>query len=162
MLICFKIKVEFENSIRRLSFLCCLTGIKIGWINPWTRDAFAAAKSCKNLAYQVFDEWVKSRFSTFLSVWADVPWSSKHYHYYGGWLRQERMVVITEWKWINHVLLQKWSVVDFDSEVWEKKSITFSVSERIWLVTRKKSWQFKIIFQPKRHTLQSKSVKQQW
>ena len=34
---CFKIKfvkIEFENSIRRLSFLCHLTDIKIAWINP--------------------------------------------------------------------------------------------------------------------------------
>ena len=28
-------KIEFENSIRRLSFLCRLTDIKIAWINPW-------------------------------------------------------------------------------------------------------------------------------
>ena len=27
-------KIEFENSIRRLSFLCCLADIKIAWINP--------------------------------------------------------------------------------------------------------------------------------
>ena len=27
-------KIEFKNSIRRLSFLCCLLGIKIAWINP--------------------------------------------------------------------------------------------------------------------------------
>ena len=29
-------KVEFENSVRRLSFLCHLPDIKIAWINPWT------------------------------------------------------------------------------------------------------------------------------
>ena len=28
-------KTEFENSIRRLSFLCHLPEIKIAWINPW-------------------------------------------------------------------------------------------------------------------------------
>ena len=28
-------KIEFENSIRRLSFLCRLPYIKIAWINPW-------------------------------------------------------------------------------------------------------------------------------
>ena len=36
---CFKIKfykIEFENSVRRLSFLCCLTDIKFAWINPCT------------------------------------------------------------------------------------------------------------------------------
>ena len=27
-------KIEFQNSIRRLSFLCCLTDIKIALINP--------------------------------------------------------------------------------------------------------------------------------
>ena len=28
-------KIDFENSIRRLSFLCCLPDIKIAWINPF-------------------------------------------------------------------------------------------------------------------------------
>ena len=28
-------KIEFENSIRRLSILCPLPEIKIAWINPW-------------------------------------------------------------------------------------------------------------------------------
>ena len=28
------IKIEFQNSIARLSFLCCITEIKIAWINP--------------------------------------------------------------------------------------------------------------------------------
>ena len=28
-------KTEFENKIRRLSFLCRLMDIKIAWINPW-------------------------------------------------------------------------------------------------------------------------------
>ena len=27
-------KIEFQNSIRRLSFLCRLPDIKIAWINP--------------------------------------------------------------------------------------------------------------------------------
>ena len=27
-------KIEFENSVRRLSFLCHLPDIKIAWINP--------------------------------------------------------------------------------------------------------------------------------
>ena len=27
-------KIEFQNSIVRLSFLCCITDIKIAWINP--------------------------------------------------------------------------------------------------------------------------------
>ena len=27
-------KIEFENSVGRSSFLCCLTDIKIAWINP--------------------------------------------------------------------------------------------------------------------------------
>ena len=27
-------KIKFENSIRRLSFLCHLPDIKIAWINP--------------------------------------------------------------------------------------------------------------------------------
>ena len=27
-------KIEFQNSIRRMSFLCRLADIKIGWINP--------------------------------------------------------------------------------------------------------------------------------
>ena len=28
-------KIEFEDSIPRLSFLCYLPDIKIAWINPW-------------------------------------------------------------------------------------------------------------------------------
>ena len=28
-------KIEFENSVRRLSFLYCLMNIKIAWMNPW-------------------------------------------------------------------------------------------------------------------------------
>ena len=28
-------KIEFDNSVRRLSFLCRLTDIRIAWINPW-------------------------------------------------------------------------------------------------------------------------------
>ena len=27
-------KIEFRNSIVRLSYLCCITDIKIAWINP--------------------------------------------------------------------------------------------------------------------------------
>ena len=29
------IKIEFQNSIARLSFSCCIKDIKIIWINPW-------------------------------------------------------------------------------------------------------------------------------
>ena len=36
------------------------------------RDSFAAAKICKNWPYNIFDEWVKSCFSKFLSVMSDV------------------------------------------------------------------------------------------
>ena len=28
-------KIEFQNSIVRLRFLCGITDIKIAWINPW-------------------------------------------------------------------------------------------------------------------------------
>ena len=28
-------KIEFQNSITRLSFSCRITDIKIAWINPW-------------------------------------------------------------------------------------------------------------------------------
>ena len=47
MLKCYKInfmKIEFENSIRRLSFLCRLTGIKIAWINPCQGKIFSFFK----------------------------------------------------------------------------------------------------------------------
>lgn len=37
-----------------------------------TRDAFAAAKICKNGPYLIFDEWVKSCFSKFADVIAGV------------------------------------------------------------------------------------------
>ena len=29
------VQIEFQNSVERLSFLCCITDIKIAWINPW-------------------------------------------------------------------------------------------------------------------------------
>ena len=35
---CLKIKfvkIEFENSFKRLSFFCCLMDINIAWTNPW-------------------------------------------------------------------------------------------------------------------------------
>ena len=32
------VKIEFENSIIRLSFLCHLTDIKIAWMNPWHKS----------------------------------------------------------------------------------------------------------------------------
>ena len=31
-------KIEFENSIKRLSFLCCVPDIKIAWMNPCILD----------------------------------------------------------------------------------------------------------------------------
>ena len=37
-------KIEFENSIRRLSFLCHLTDIKIAWINPQSRQDYIKAQ----------------------------------------------------------------------------------------------------------------------
>ena len=37
-----------------------------------TRDAFRAAKICKNGTYKVFDEWFQSSFSKFLSLMPDV------------------------------------------------------------------------------------------
>ena len=37
-------KIEFENSIRRLSFLCRLTGIKIAWLNPCQGKIFSFFK----------------------------------------------------------------------------------------------------------------------
>ena len=43
LLICFKInfmKIEFQNTIRRLNFLCHLTDIKIAWINPCIAKSF--------------------------------------------------------------------------------------------------------------------------
>ena len=33
-------KIEFENSIRRLSFLCRLLDIKIAWTNPCSRNMY--------------------------------------------------------------------------------------------------------------------------
>ena len=33
-------KIEFQNSVKRLSCLCRLTDIKIAWINPWKQHWF--------------------------------------------------------------------------------------------------------------------------
>ena len=40
-------KIEFENSIRRLRFLCRLPDTNIAWINPWM---FPIAEFKKNVA----------------------------------------------------------------------------------------------------------------
>ena len=37
-------KSEIQNSILRLSFLCCTTDIKITWINPGRRQGFNQPK----------------------------------------------------------------------------------------------------------------------
>ena len=41
-------------------------------IRTKTKDSFAAAKFCKNWSDDIFDEWVKSCFSNFLSVMSDI------------------------------------------------------------------------------------------
>ena len=46
-------KIEFENSIRRLSFLCHLTDIKITWINSWTGELLI--KQMKNWKFLVIE-----------------------------------------------------------------------------------------------------------
>ena len=46
-------KIEFENSIRRLSFLCRLTDIKITWINSWTGELLI--KQMKNWKFLVIE-----------------------------------------------------------------------------------------------------------
>ena len=33
-----KMKIEFQNSIVKLSFLCCITDFKIAWINTCIGD----------------------------------------------------------------------------------------------------------------------------
>ena len=38
-------KIEFQNSVRRLSFLCRLTDIKIAQINPWKRRSYLSEKT---------------------------------------------------------------------------------------------------------------------
>ena len=40
-------KIEFQNSIRRLSFLCRLTYIKIAWLNPcYEVDEASSSSHC--------------------------------------------------------------------------------------------------------------------
>ena len=63
---CFKIKfvkIEFENSIRRFSFLCRLTDIKIVWINPC-----AGSSVCLTSAYTHCTE---NRVFFFRTSWKD-------------------------------------------------------------------------------------------
>ena len=56
-------KTEFENSDGRLSFLCCLTDIKVTWINPWFKNYFRVMK--------IF--WFFSAFSSWHNIcsWND-------------------------------------------------------------------------------------------
>ena len=52
--ICFErifMKIEFEDSIRRLSILCRLPDIKIAWINPWVKVPKWAKMSKNSLCH---------------------------------------------------------------------------------------------------------------
>ena len=52
------VKIDFQNSVKRLSFLCRVLGIKIAWINPWNDS--------KNLQPSI--EFVKSLFRNSLKI----------------------------------------------------------------------------------------------
>ena len=75
-------KIEFENSIRRLSFLCRLTDIKTAWINPWTSlqtshnqlkfyqeqsgyDTIALQEINDKEKLEIFKNWKRKFHSTF-------------------------------------------------------------------------------------------------
>ena len=110
-----------------------------------TKDSVVAAKIYKNWPGKVFDEWVKScvlfQYISFF-VWCQTfPWSGKQHlqllkNAVAHWVWNECQFILIRSKWINHVLPQNHSVVDLNSEVCEKKSITFSVSEPIRLAAR--------------------------
>ena len=49
--------IEFQNSIRRLNFLCCLPDIKIAWINPCPdkmKMLLILAKKSQKIAIKLF------------------------------------------------------------------------------------------------------------
>ena len=52
-------KIYFENSIRGLSFLCCLKGIKIAWTNPGIQSNETGVK-CRVVAPKDKEKTFKS------------------------------------------------------------------------------------------------------
>ena len=48
-------KIEFQNSIRRLSFLCRLPDIKIAWVNPhWDYQGVRNISFSENFDFAMF------------------------------------------------------------------------------------------------------------
>ena len=117
-----------------------------------TKDAFKAAKICKNGTYKVFDEWVQSSFSKFLSLMPDVSLIryttiNNGIKESASWFHLKLMLVITDSIKVNKSCTpSELSMVDLNSEVCENKSITFSFSEPIWLPTIKEPWKLKQFF----------------
>ena len=47
-------KIEFQNSIAKLSFLCVITDIKIAWINPAKYIRSNAVSTTRRFFIQLF------------------------------------------------------------------------------------------------------------
>ena len=82
------LKIEFENSIRRLSFLCCLPDIKIAWINPWSELSdglytWVRPQEMQNLDMKTMDYFSRVSLAMILGIWIQYPqialnWSPKY------------------------------------------------------------------------------------
>ena len=84
---CF-LKIEFENSIRRLSFLCCLPDIKIAWVNPWSEPSdglytWVRPHEMQNLDMKTMNYFPCVSLATILGISIQYPqialnWSPKY------------------------------------------------------------------------------------
>ena len=82
------LKIELENSIRRLRFLCCLPGIKITWINPWSEPSdglhtWVRPHAMQNLDMKTMDYFPRVSLAMILGTWIQYPqialnWSPKY------------------------------------------------------------------------------------
>ena len=62
-------KVEFENSIKRLSFLCRLPDIKIAWIYPWIWISQWSESHCTTNTNVSRKKEIRKRKTVRITVW---------------------------------------------------------------------------------------------
>ena len=62
-------KVEFENSVKRLSFLCRLLDIKIAWIYPWIWISQWSESHCTTNTNVSRKKEIRKRKTVRITVW---------------------------------------------------------------------------------------------
>ena len=84
-------KTEFENSVRRFSFLCCLPVIKIAWVNPCVPIKIKVS-ICNKLSCSSASKKSNSSLTSFLRYYKKIAnllfWIIWH-----AWPRTPKMIV---------------------------------------------------------------------